>query len=123
MKISEAIATLDELKANTYSQENKISWLSRLDNMVVDSVLRHYEGTEDYEFTGYDINTDPETELVMPEPYAEAYIRYLSAQIDLHNADYEEYNNTVVLFNHSFQAYKNWYNRNHRSVINQKYFH
>lgn len=123
MKISEAIATLDELKANTYSQENKISWLSRLDNMVVDSVLRHYEGTEDYEFTGYDINTDPETELIMPEPYAEAYIRYLSAQIDLHNADYEEYNNTIVLFNHSFQAYKNWYNRNHRSVINQKYFH
>lgn len=123
MKIGEAIATLDELKANTYTQENKVMWLSRLDKMVVENVLKHYEGTEDYEFNGYNAETDEETELLMPEPFAEAYIRYMSAQIDLHNADYEEYNNTIELFNEMYQQYKNWYNRNHKAVIASKYFH
>ena len=123
MKIGEAITTLDELKANTYTRQNKIMWLSRLDNMVTVNVLRHYVGNEEFEFTGYDENTDPETELLMPEPFAEAYIRYMSAQIDLHNADYEEYNNTVELFNEMYQQFKNWYNRNHTAIIATKYFH
>jgi hypothetical protein len=123
MKIGEAITTLDELKANTYTRQNKIMWLSRLDNMVTVNVLRHYVGNEEFEFTGYDENTDPETELLMPEPFAEAYIRYMSAQIDLHNADYEEYNNTVELFNDMYQQFKNWYNRNHTAIIATKYFH
>ena len=123
MKIGEAITTLDELKANTYTRQNKIMWLSRLDNMVTVNVLRHYVGNEEFEFTGYDENTDPEIELLMPEPFAEAYIRYMSAQIDLHNADYEEYNNTVELFNDMYQQFKNWYNRNHTAIIATKYFH
>ena len=123
MKIGEAITTLDELKANTYTRQNKIMWLSRLDNMVTVNVLRHYVGNEEFEFTGYDENTDPETELLMPEPFAEAYIRYMSAQIDLHNADYEEYNNTVELFNDMYQQFKNWYNRNNTAIIATKYFY
>ena len=123
MKIIEAIRTLDELKANTYSTEIKVAWLSRLDNMVTVNVLRHYVGNEEFEFKGYDENADLETELLMPEPFAEAYIRYMSAQIDLHNADYEEYNNTVELFNDMYQQFKNWYNRNHTAIIATKYFH
>ena len=123
MKIGEAITMLDDLKANTYSYANKVSWLSRLDSTVTKTVLNHYEGTEDFVFDGYTELTDPETELMMPEPFAEAYIRFLSAQIDLHNADYEEYNNTIELFNDMFQQFKNWYNRNHQSVISKKYFH
>lgn len=123
MKIGEAITTLDELKANTYTQQNKIVWLSRLDKMVTENVLRHYVGNEEFEFEGYDQSTDLETELLMPEPFAEAYIRYMSAQIDLHNADYEEYNNTVELFNDMYQQFKNWYNRNHTAIIATKYFH
>ena len=123
MKIGEVITTLDELKANTYTQQNKIMWLSRLDKMVTESVLRHYVGNEEFEFKGYDQSTDLETELLMPEPFAEAYIRYMSAQIDLHNADYEEYNNTIELFNIAYQQFKNWYNRNHAAIIATKYFH
>ena len=122
MKIGEAIATLDELKANTYTRRNKIEWLSRLDRMVVENVLRHYEGTENFQFDGYDDSTDADTELLMPDPHAEAYIRYMSAQIDLHNAEYEEYNNAIELFNEVYQNFKNWYNRNHRATIATKYF-
>lgn len=122
MKIKEAIAMVDELKANTYTSDNKIQWLSRLDSMAVEHVLRHYIDSKGVVFNGYNAETDMDTELIMPEPFAEAYIRYLSAQIDLHNADYDEYNNTIELFNASFQEYKNWYNRNHSSVISQKYF-
>lgn len=123
MKIGEAIATLDELKANTYTHTNKIAWLSRLDHMVTEQVLRHYVGNEDFVFDGYNDNTDTNTELLMPEPFAEAYIRYMAAQIDLHNAEYEEYNNTIELFNDMYQAFKNWYNRNHTAIIATKYFH
>jgi hypothetical protein len=123
MKIGEAIATLDELKANTYTRSNKIAWLSRLDRMVTEQVLRHYVGNEEFKFDGYNDDTDPENELLMPEPFAEAYIRYMAAQIDLHNADYEDYNNVIELFNEMYQDYKNWYNSNHTAVIATKYLH
>jgi hypothetical protein len=91
--------------------------------MVTEQVLRHYVGNENFVFDGYNDNTDTNTELLMPEPFAEAYILYMAAQIDLHNAEYEEYNNTIELFNDMYQAFKNWYNRNHTAIIATKYFH
>ena len=47
MKISEAINQLDELKHNTYTQSNKVQWLSRLDAMVKKQIIDTHEGGED----------------------------------------------------------------------------
>lgn len=112
MKIIEAISQLDELKHNTYTQSNKVQWLSRLDAMVKKQIIDTHEG-EEVIFNGYDESTDMNTELLIPEPFDEVYLRWMEAQIDYHNGENERYNNSMDMFNTSYNAYQNEYNRTH----------
>jgi hypothetical protein len=112
VKINEAINQLDALKPNTYSGSEKIVWLSRLDAMIKKNIIDTHEGG-DVTFTGYDEGTDQSTELIVAEPYDEMYIRWLEAQIDYANGEYERYNNSVDLFNTAYEEYKKYYNRTH----------
>lgn len=113
MKISEAIEQVDSLKQNVYTEEDKIRWLSDLDFMVKKHIIDTHEGGESVEFSGYTVDTDIETELLIPAPYDKAYLRWLEAQIDYHNREYSGYNNSILLFNTEFDAFANYYNRNH----------
>lgn len=170
MKIVEAINRLDSLKHNTYSESDKVQWLSRLDWMVkrviidthdgadkekaiteyiqatkaaheaavveymkVNEVSRdeaeknvefrevkykeakeHIEATRnDISFAGYDDTTDQKTELLIPAPYDEVYLRWMEAQIDYHNGEYDKYNNAIDMFNTAYTGYQNYYNRTH----------
>ena len=113
MKINEAINKIDDLKHNTYSQEDKVGWLSRLDFMVKRLLIDTHEGGEGVTFTGYTPDTDPDTEMLIPEPFDEAYLRWLEAQIDFTNGEYAKYNNSIEMFNTVWQNYQNYYNRTH----------
>ena len=113
MKIIEAINKIDDLKPNDYDQSDKVVWLSRLDAMVKNQVIDTHEGGEGVNFSGSDVETDLETELLIPEPYDEAYIRWLEAQIDYTNGEYAKYNNSIEMFNASWKGYQNHYNRTH----------
>lgn len=113
MKIIEAINNLDSLKHNTYSQSDKVAWLSRLDSMVKKMIIDTHEGGEDVVFTGYDETTDPETELLVPAPFDEVYLRWMEAQIDYSNGEYKKYNNAILMYHTAYEAYKNYYNRTH----------
>jgi hypothetical protein len=113
MTIIEAIHKIDDLKHNTYSQENKVKWLSNLDSMVKRHVIDTHEGGEGVAFSGYDENTGNDTELLIPEPYEECYLLYLEAQIDYHNGEYGRYNNAIERFNTVWNSFQNWYNRTH----------
>jgi hypothetical protein len=112
VKIIEAISQLDALKPNTYSGSEKIVWLSRLDAMIKKNIIDTHEGG-DVTFTGYGEDTDQSTELLVAEPYDEMYLRWLEAQIDYANGEYERYNNSVDLFNTAYEEYKKYYNRTH----------
>ena len=113
MKIIEAISKIDDLKHNTYSQSDKIGWLSRLDSMVKRLIIDTHEGGEDVVFTGYTSETNPETEMLIPAPFDEAYLRWLEAQIDYANGEIGKYNNSIEMYNTAWQAYQNYYNRTH----------
>ena len=113
MKIIEAINRIDSLKHNTYSQNDKVAWLSRLDSLVKRLIIDTHEGGENVTFTGYDDRTDPETELLVPAPFDEMYLRWLEAQIDYHNSEDDRYNNAIILFNNAYEGYKKHYTRTH----------
>ena len=113
MKISEAINRIDALMHNTYTQQDKLEWLSRLDSMVKKHIIDTHEGAEDVTFTGYDDSTDLNTELLVPAPYDEVYLRWMEAQIHYFNGEYEKYNNAIDMFNTANEGYKNYYNRTH----------
>ena len=113
MKIIEAINRIDSLKHNTYSNNEKVAWLSRLDSMVKRLIIDTHEDGEDITFTGYDDTTDPETELLVPAPFDEMYLRWLEAQIDYTNGEYDKYNNSILMYQTAYDGYANYYNRNH----------
>ena len=112
MKIIEAINRIDSLKHNTYTESDKVEWLSRLDTMVKKHIIDTHEGI-DVTFTGYDDITDLQTELLVPAPYDEVYLRWMEAQIDYHNGEYDKYNNAMEMFNTAYEGYQNYYNRTH----------
>lgn len=112
MKIIEAINRIDSLKHNTYTQPDKVAWLSEVDHMVKMEVIDTHEGTETT-FTGYDDSTDLQTELLIPAPYDKAYLLWLEAWIDYYNGEYEKYNNAMRMFYTAYEGFKNYYNRTH----------
>lgn len=122
MTIIDAINRLDSLIHNTYTQDEKIRWLSRLDWMVKKQIIDAHEGAADISFTGYDENTDINTVLLVPAPYDEVYLQWMEAQIAYHNGEYDKYNNSIIMFNTDFGAYAAYYNQNHRPVNRGKRF-
>ena len=123
MTIIEAINRIDALMHNTYTQIDKVLWLSTLDSMVKKHIIDTHEGGEDVTFTGYDDTTNIQTELLMPAPYDEAYLRWIEAQIHYNNGEYEKYNNAIEMFSTPYTGYQNYYNRTHMPVgKHMKYF-
>lgn len=116
MTIIEAISSLNEVKPNSYSQTEKIKWLSRLDGMIKSEIIDTHEGGKDITFSGYDENVDLSTPLLVPHPYDEIYIRYLEMQIDYANNEYGKYNNSREMYNTAFEAYAKYYNRNNMPI-------
>lgn len=114
MTIIGAINQIDNLKRNTFSQKQKIIWLSRLESMVKRLVIDTHEGGENVSFDGFTEDTNLQTVLMMPEPFDEAYIYWLEAQIHYANEDIDMYNSAIMMFNTSFEAYKAYYKQNHR---------
>ena len=113
MKIIEAINRIDSLKHNTYSQSDKVVWLSEVDWDVARNIIETHEGAEST-FTGYDDSTDLQTELLIPAPYNKAYLLWLEAQIDYYNGEYDRYNNAMEMFSAAFEGFANYYNRTHK---------
>lgn len=112
MKIREAIDRIDSLKHNTYTNGEKVEWLSRLDGIIKHQIIDTHDGGDDIVFEGYTDN-DMETELMVKAPYDEMYIRWLETQIDYYNGEIARYNNSMMMYQAAFDAYQRYYNRTH----------
>lgn len=113
MTIMDALYRIDELKPNSYSQTEKIKWLSSLDGVIKSEIIDTHEGGEDIAFSGYDENADLSTKLLVDAPYDDIYLKWLEAQIDYSNGEYGKYNNSLVAYNDAYDLYQRHYNRNH----------
>ena len=113
MTINEAIRRIDMMKPNSYSNEDKIAWLSKLDGAVKAEIIDTHEDGEYIVFNGYDENTPKDTELLICAPYDDIYLYWLESRIDYYNGEYSRYNNTVTTYNSAYSAYERFYNRAH----------
>lgn len=111
MTIIDAIHMLDKLKPNTYSQVDKIRWLSELDGLIKTEIIDTHEGGEKVVFDGYDENSSLEIELIVSAPYDDVYIKWLESKIDYTNAEYNKYNNSVTAFKDAYSTFERYYNR------------
>lgn len=112
MTIMEPIYQVDAVKPNSYSQVEKIKWLSTIDGVIKSEIIDTHEGGENVVFNGYNEKTEPTTKLLVPAPYDILYIRWLEAQIDYANGEYGKYNNSLTAFNDAYTLFNRYYNRN-----------
>lgn len=104
---SKIIEHVDNVKINAYRAEEKFQWLCELDGMVKRVVMQEAESVR------YSYPEDMDTHLLIPHPYDGVYALYVEAMIDLCNREYEEYNNTIMVFNTKLDEYKKAYIREH----------
>ena len=123
MTIIEALNKIDVIKPNNYTQAEKIKWLSNLDGIIKAEIIDTHEGRESITFNGYDYDVAVDTEMLVPYPYDDLYIKWLESQIDYHNAEYGKYNNSVVAYNSAYSAFERYYNRHNKPKQTKlKYF-
>lgn len=114
-KIEDVLATVDEIKANTYDDNVKILWLSELDGQIFNEIILTHEHDEIEPFEGY-TDADLGTELIAPFPYDKLYRNYIFAKIDESNGETDRYQNSAAIFNASYKDYYDWYNRTHMPI-------
>lgn len=114
MTIKECIDMVDGVKPNQYPIEDKVRWLSFLDGIIINDVLKTHEGyTGQYdEFAGYSIDRLG-TKLIVQYPYDSLYPAYLKMKIDEENGETSRYNNSLTMYRSYLTAYKKWYNKHH----------
>ena len=106
-------AVVEYMKVNEVSREEAEANVEFLE-IKYKEAKEHIEATRnDIFFTGYDDSTDPQTELLVPAPYDEMYLRWLEAMIDYYNSEDERYNKSIILFNNAYEGYKKHYTRTH----------
>ena len=133
MTPNKAIEIIDNLRPNSYSEEDKLRWINELDGMVRrlvfqwdEKYLKEIEAQyksekiteEEYnelinKTKPYIYPDDMDTELLIPAPYEDVYSLYLEAKIDYHNREYANYNNSAMMFESRYSEYKKDYIRNH----------
>lgn len=113
MTILEAINRVDSTKPNSYTQVEKVDWLSTLDGVIKTNIIDTHEGGENVVFEGYNADTSIDTELLVPAPYDDIYIRWLEARVDYANGEINKYNNSLTAYNDAYDLYANYYNRKH----------
>lgn len=110
MTVQEAIDFVDEVKPNSFTDENKTKWLSDCEGKVqtqvfllapVDVKIYTWPEAKDYE-------------LLVAPPYDKLYLSYLEAQIDYHNGEYGKYQNTMTMFNFDFSEFMRWFANTYR---------
>lgn len=116
MTIIEAINKIDTLKPNNYTHSDKIKWLSNLDGIIKKEIIDTHEGGSDIQFAGYTDETSLETELLVPAPYDDIYVKWLESQIDYTNAEYGKYNNSANAYNTAYSSFERYYNRTHMPI-------
>ena len=113
--LDEAISYFDEQCPNQYSRENKIAWISELDELIFENIIKHRENPEITVFLPYDSDTDGNTELLVPYMFREIYRFFIEKSVAYANRETIAYNNALQMFEAYYDNYFSWYNRNHKT--------
>lgn len=114
MTLKECIDIVDNLKPNQYTIKEKVRWLSFIEEIIINEVLKTHEGYDGrYDmFEGYSEDKLSVT-LIVPSPYDELYVEYLKMMIDKENGEIARYNNSAASYNAQMLNYKKYYNKTH----------
>ncbi len=113
MTALEIIQEVDETLHNAYPLERKLTWLSQVEEMVLQLHGRCGEAAE---------ATPMEAQTQLRSPMASLYHRYLEGQIHYANQEYLKFNNAIALFSADWQEYANLLRRSKSGTGRRKFF-
>lgn len=120
MKLKEAISQFDELLPNSLSDSLKTKWISEIDNLVCDLHMNYVlSEDETAKFAAWSSYTeaDSDTELLIPEPYEDAYLYYMTSKLNYIQQDIPRYNNSQAMYQNLWDKYSGGVNRTHPAVV------
>ena len=112
MTALEAIAEFDTLRPNSFSQEQKLRWVYRLEGFIEKAVRDRYP-----DLTKPETLEDPNRELWMTGPFAEGYLHWMEAKVHYFNQEIDRYNSAMGMFRGFFEDYQRELHR--RSALAQ----
>lgn len=98
------IEYVDRVKPNAYSDDDKYRWINTLEGLISRDVLNEHAPE-------YNLPDDADVPLLADSPFDDIYHLYVSAMIDFYNREYNDYNNTLLMFQERLEQYKNWHIR------------
>ena len=117
MTIKELFDKVAKFKPHAYTEPEMISWLTRIEGRIYADIILTHDNPENITFEGYTDLTDKEqTNLIVRQPHDDLYLYYLMAQIDLHNMEYDKYNQSAGLFHDAYNDFERFWNTNRRPV-------
>lgn len=105
--IREVIERVDGIKSNAFSDEQKVIWLAMLDGKIAADLF--LMSISDIRMLKYRYPQDMETELLVSFPHDDIYDGWLGAQIDYANGEYDKYQNSMALYNASYDSFAVWF--------------
>jgi len=99
--MNSVIEYVDRVKPNAYSDEDKCRWINTIEGLVSREVLND-------DAPEYSLPEDADTPLLVASPYDDIYPLFVSAMIDFYNREYNDYNNTALMYQERLDQYKAW---------------
>ena len=114
MTIKDCIDIVDNIKPNQYTIKDKVGWLSFIEGIIINEVLKTHEGYDGRydDFEGY-TEDKLSVPLAVPSPYDRLYTEYLKMMIDKENGEVARYNNSMISYNTYMTEYRKHYNKTH----------
>ena len=109
MTIREFIYKCDMLRPKAIDDMEKVEWLEELDRNLYTEFFSKFTTKQD--FTEY--GDDTGATLLVNDAFASVYVYYVLAQIDFHLAEIARYNNDMLMFNQTLDAFERHYTRTH----------
>ncbi len=107
MTVREAIERVDDVKPNSFTEQDKVRALNQLEQKIMAEV---------FYWPPVEINRQQliypdclDYELLVDPPYDDIYEYYLEAWVDEHNGEYERYANSSALFNNRYGNFLAWF--------------
>jgi hypothetical protein len=107
MTVYEAIANVKDMKHNACSDESLNAMINACEAMIQRELML----TIPDEIVQYAWPDDRDKELILPKPYDMAYVYYVKMMIEFQQGEYEDYNNTKMMFDEHYKGAQAYYNK------------
>lgn len=117
MKLQEAVDITDDMKPNMMKRPLKFKYLTEIEQLIHAEILMRHEHTEQQEEAPvYTEETDPETVLLVPDPYSMVYVYWLMSKIDIQNQEDARYNIDRAHFEQAYDTMSDWWTRTYMPI-------